>query len=213
VDAAHGWKGHTTNVFSVAWSPDGTHIASDSVDSTLKVWNAAMGQEVLSLTGQTARVSSVAYSSDGKRISGKDVIGKVLTWDTTTGQLLPNASPVPMRGQTEAISPDGSRHAIIDNGQIKVVLIEEHKRQQARDRAFLTRLARPAPAYHRQRADQYEKSGDLFAAAFQLRRLLLIEAKEDVRKRLATVESKLAEKAATDAKLPQKPPAKMPYAD
>jgi hypothetical protein len=158
--------------------------------------------------------TGVAYSRDGTQISGKDRTGKMLTWDTATGQLLPDAKPVPIPQQTEAISPDGSQRAFIEEGQIKVVLIEEQKRQQARDRAFLERLARPDPAYHRQRAEQYETSDDLFAAAFHLRRLLLIEPKDaSVRQRLAGVQGKLDAQAKADAALPRKQPAKMPYAD
>ncbi len=187
-------KGHTVRMTSVvwspdskrivagseAWSPDGERIVAGSDDKMLMVWDADKGQEPRSLKGHTDNVSSVAWSPDGNRISGEDKTGKVLTWDATTGQLLPGAEPVSMREQTEAVSPDGSQRAFIENGQIKVVLIEEQKRQQALERAFLERLARPDPQYHRHRTNQSEKSGDLFAAAFHLRRLLLIAPKEDV---------------------------------
>jgi hypothetical protein len=114
----------------------------------------------------------------------------------------------------EAISPDGSRRAFIENGELKVVEVrdfaEVQKRRQAQDRAFLERLARPDPDYHRRNAEQYEKSADLFAAAFHLRRLLRMEASDDVGKRLAAVESKLAAQAKSAASPPEKPPAKMP---
>jgi WD40 repeat protein len=189
-------KGHTLPVTSVAWKADGTRIVSASYDTTLKVWEAHKGQEVLSLKRTAGAVSSVAWSAEGKRIGGRDRSGKELTWDATTGQLLPHASPIPMRQQTEAISPDGSRRAFIENGEIRVVCLrdfaEGQKRQQARDRAFLARLARPNPDYHRQRADQYDRSGDLFAVAFHLHRLLLIDPKDvSVRNRLAAVQARL----------------------
>jgi hypothetical protein len=182
----------------------------------VKVWDSVTGQEVLSLKGHTQAVLSVAWSPDGKRISGKDQSGKVLSWDAVTGQLLTDAKAAPMQQLTDATSPDGSQRAFIENGELKVVFLRDfiavQKRRQARERAFLERLARPDPAYHCQHAEQYEKSGDLFAAAFHLRRLLRIEPNEAVRKRLAAVESKLAAQAKTDAALRQKPPAKMPYA-
>jgi hypothetical protein len=155
-------------------------------------------------------VYSVAYSPDGKRITSNDATGKVLTWDAATGQLLPDAPGVSMRQRLQATSPDGSQRAFIENGQIKVVrLLPEHvearQRQAAQDRAFLERLARPDPAHHRQKADLYEKSSDLFAAAFHLRRLVAIEPGEDVRKRLAAVEARLAQQAKIPASV--KPPA------
>jgi hypothetical protein len=177
-----------------------------------------MAQAVVSLKGQTGQMVSVAYSPDGTLISGQTASGqfqggKVFTWDATTGHMLPDADPVPVRQQTQALSPDGSRRAFIEEGQIKVVLLEEQKRQQALDRAVLARLARPDPEYHRSKADQYARSGELFAAAFHLRRLLGIEAKQEVRQLLAFIESKLAAEAKRDAQLPEKPPARMPYAD
>jgi WD40 repeat protein len=204
--------GHTGPVQSVGYSRDGKRIVSHIWVGTVKVWNAEKSQDVLSLKGLTGKPTSVAYSPDGKRIYGKDDTGKGLTWDAATGQLLPNAKPVKIPQQTESTSPDGSQRAFIVYDQIKVVLLKEQRLNQALDRAFLARLAWPDSAYHRQRADQYEKSNDLFAAAFHLRRLLLIAPDEVVRQRLAAVESKRAAQAKTDAALPQKPPAKMPYA-
>jgi len=153
-------------VNSVAYSPDGNASASGSEDNTVKVWDVEKGQEVLSLKGHTTSVTSVTYSPDGKRISGKDDFGKVLTWDAPTGQLLPEARPVPIPKQTEATSPNGTQRASIDNKQIQVVVVEVQKRQQALDRAFLERLSRPDPEYHRHKADLYEKSSDIFAVAF-----------------------------------------------
>ena len=41
----------------------------------------------------------------------------------------------------------------------KVLLVEDQRRRQAQDRAFLERLARPDPDCHRNKADLYEKSG------------------------------------------------------
>ena len=41
-------------MISVAFSPDGKRIVSGSGDKTLKVWDAASGQETLTLKGHTA---------------------------------------------------------------------------------------------------------------------------------------------------------------
>jgi hypothetical protein len=205
-------KGHGSAVFSVAYSPNGKRIVSCSWDHTVKVWDAETGKQVLNLKGHEGTVHHMTYSPDGKRICGRDGTYKVLTWDATTGGLIRDARPVALMKQFDALSPDGTQRAFIEHYQLKVVFLAEQRRRQARDRAFLVRLARPDPAYHRQRADEYEKSGDLFGAAFHLRRLLLIEAKDDLRQRLTAVESKLSAQARLDAKMRQKAPAKMPYA-
>ena len=44
-------KGHTSQVSDVVFSPDGTRIATASFDGTVKLWDAATGQEVLTLAG------------------------------------------------------------------------------------------------------------------------------------------------------------------
>jgi hypothetical protein len=64
----------------------------------------------------------------------------------------------------------------------------------------------------RQERDPYENPNDFFAATFHLRQLLLIAPNEAIRQRLAAVQTKLDAQAKKDAALPQKPPAKMPYA-
>jgi WD40 repeat protein len=55
-------------LWSVAFSPDGQRIATGSGDKTVRVWDAAKGQEVLALRGHAEDVLCVAFSPDGKRI-------------------------------------------------------------------------------------------------------------------------------------------------
>jgi WD40 repeat protein len=111
-------------VFSVAFSPDGTRIASGGDDHTVRLWDADTspmgtinigdsGQPVGEpMTGHTDWVSSVAFSPDGKRIASSSGDGTVRVWDADSGQ------PVgqPMTGHTDAVfsvafSPDGTRIA------------------------------------------------------------------------------------------------------
>jgi len=109
--------GHTGSVTSVAFSPDGRRIVTSSQDHTAKVWDAEMGQEVLTLKGHTVTVWSVAFSPDGKRIitgggegdSSGDLPGEAMVWDAGTGQVL-----LALQGHTAAVSsvafsPDGRR--------------------------------------------------------------------------------------------------------
>ena len=58
-----------TRVFAVAWSPDGSRIASGGKDRTVQVWDARGGELTLTYTGHTDCIQSVAWSPDGSRIA------------------------------------------------------------------------------------------------------------------------------------------------
>ena len=61
--------GHGDRVHCVAWSPDGTRIASGGDDKTVRVWDAATGKEVAVPHVYRGVVWSVAFGPDGKRIA------------------------------------------------------------------------------------------------------------------------------------------------
>ena len=43
--------GHSSSVYSVAFSPDGKLVVSGSADETVKIWNFEMAAEVSSFAG------------------------------------------------------------------------------------------------------------------------------------------------------------------
>src|SRR5262245_29531529 len=63
------FKGHTSYVYAVALSPDGTTLATASFDNTVKLWDYKTGKEKATLKGHTAQVYSVAFSHDGNTIA------------------------------------------------------------------------------------------------------------------------------------------------
>ncbi len=101
----------SNTVSSVAYSPDGTHIASGSWDSIVRIWNAARGGLVRTLAGHTDYVSSVAYSPDGKHIASGSDDETVKIWDARTGRLLHTLSGHTGRVKSVAYSPDGAHIA------------------------------------------------------------------------------------------------------
>jgi WD40 repeat protein/predicted Ser/Thr protein kinase len=105
-------RGHTGGIHGLAFSPDGTRLASSSLDGTLKVWDVTTGQVLHTLKGHSSEVASVAFSPDGKQLASagfQDQMVKV--WDASTGQEL-----MTLRGHggglwDVAFSPDGRRLA------------------------------------------------------------------------------------------------------
>ena len=57
--------GHTDQVFSAVFHPDGKRLASAGRDRAIWLWDLATGQEVARLEGHTNYVFSLAFSPDG----------------------------------------------------------------------------------------------------------------------------------------------------
>jgi tetratricopeptide (TPR) repeat protein len=65
----------------VAFNPDGTRLASASMDATIRLWDVATGQELLSIKGNKKGLRCVAFSPDGTRLASCGVDGTVQLWD------------------------------------------------------------------------------------------------------------------------------------
>src|SRR5581483_5041232 len=78
---------HGNEVLCVAYSPDGTKLASASRDGTAKVWDAQTGRELLCLTGHGGEaVRAVAFSPDGKHLATAGGDNKVKLSEVATGK-------------------------------------------------------------------------------------------------------------------------------
>lgn len=80
------YTGHTSYVWSVAWSPDGQALASASDDQTVHVMSALQGTLLATpYSLHTDSVYSVAWSHDSKRLASASADQRLETWDAPDG--------------------------------------------------------------------------------------------------------------------------------
>jgi WD40 repeat protein len=123
--------GHTNMVPGLAFSHDGTRLASAGLDGTAKVWDLASGEE-FAFRGHAfpAWITGVAFSQDGKSIFagvGDDKL--IYQWDVTTGREVKSFSSEGKEIFGIALSPDGSLLAAGDqDGNIHLWDVESGKK-------------------------------------------------------------------------------------
>ena len=133
-------KGHSGQIFTVAFRPDGQRFvsASGAYDAKtqkrwgdIRVWDAQTGQQTLSLKVDAAEtVKSVVFSPDGKRlVAGSSVYdaktqkrwGDIRVWDAQTGQQTLSL-PVRTAGGLGSVvfSPDGNHLFSVFDKEVKI---------------------------------------------------------------------------------------------
>ncbi|KAK2025787.1 WD40 repeat-like protein [Colletotrichum zoysiae] len=103
-------EGHVHSVTSVAFSGDGTQLASASWDGTAKVWDLTTGQCLQTLKGHTSTVNSVAFSSNSTQLASASSDETIKIWDLT-GNCLQTLTGHTKGVASAAFSGDGTQLA------------------------------------------------------------------------------------------------------
>jgi WD40 repeat protein len=77
-----------STINSVAWSPNGSQIASGSTDGNVQIWNAETLQLIRTINADNMSISSVAWSPDSSRVVSGSGDGHTVIWNAANGQLI-----------------------------------------------------------------------------------------------------------------------------
>ena len=113
-------RGHTTIVYSMAWSPDGQTLASASSGGTLRLWDPNNGINVAMLRGHTDLIDSLVWSPDGRLLASRSNDGTVRIWDMDTQHTLHIIEQMAGSHDSIAFHPDGQTLAIGSKREISL---------------------------------------------------------------------------------------------
>ena len=100
---------HSSEVWGLAYSPDGRWLASASFDRTILLRDTATGRVKRVLQGHTAPVIAVAFSKDGRTVVSASHDGTLRLWPVAKDEkpLIVEAKLGQPAIQAMAVSPDG----------------------------------------------------------------------------------------------------------
>jgi WD40 repeat protein len=102
---------HQGSVWCVAWSPDGSKLATASSDATARVWDADTGEELQSFRDHAGPIFCVAWSPDGSKAATGGYDGTVIVWEASNGRILRTIPAHEYAVLSVAWSPDGRKVA------------------------------------------------------------------------------------------------------
>jgi tRNA A-37 threonylcarbamoyl transferase component Bud32 len=98
-------QGHVKPVNSVAFSPDGSRLASGGEDRHIHLWDAVAGELIHTMTGHTGAITQIAFVGDDRLVSAADD-STIRAWHVPLGELLCTLQSAPThRCHRLAVSP------------------------------------------------------------------------------------------------------------
>jgi WD40 repeat protein len=113
--------GHTDAIEALTITADGNRIISGSHDTTIKIWNLAIGKEDFTLNGHTYRITALAVTPDSKRVISGSYDTTIKVWDLETGKEEFTLTNHKNSINTIKVTPNGKRFiSVADDDMLKL---------------------------------------------------------------------------------------------
>lgn len=84
---------------SIAFSPNGEYVASDSNDQTVRIWDVNDGGCIRTMEGHIGEVTSVSFNPNGEYVASASTDKTIRIWDVNSGECVRT-----MEGHAEVVS-------------------------------------------------------------------------------------------------------------
>lgn len=100
---------HSDAITAIAYSPDGSQLATASEDGSVRTWQADNGRSISIWSGAQSVINAVLYSKDGERIYSAGGDAKLVAWEPASDQTAVVLPPIGGKVNALDLAPDGSR--------------------------------------------------------------------------------------------------------
>ena len=126
--------GHSERVDRVAFSADGTLLATGGDDGLVMLWDTASGTRRSRFAGHAAGVRGLAFTHDGATLYSSSLDHAVHAWDLRSSRTLAHRLP-PGGPDLQPLAFDAEEQAIADDGSVALYQATDERRVQLRDTA------------------------------------------------------------------------------
>ena len=102
------FSGAADILYSAAWSPDESLVATAGYDRVIRLYNSSSGQLLREVTGHNGAIFDLEFSPDGTLLASASADATVKIWSTTSGERLDTLSQPLAEQSSLTFHPDGN---------------------------------------------------------------------------------------------------------